>query len=187
MYFNIFGGEDEKCWTDEEIWDIREYRAINIRPLIPRNKFLRTDRYHPNDYWISSDAVLFDTENTITKVINFLDLKIDNERLLRWREIHRKWHKIQMRYMYLSFNLDHILECIVNGWDYKLIDLTFLEEVIIQHFLIYRYDLNLKTWGLEKFPENTAELFQILEPNIHIVPSLYSPSHVPTWVEPNIP
>jgi hypothetical protein len=65
-----------------------------------------------------------------------------------------------------EYNYKHIVESIVNNWSYP-IDLTFDQEIVIQHCLIYHYGLNLKTWQLEKFPNNTQDLHKLLEPNIH--------------------
>ena len=61
---------------------------------------------------------------------------------------------------------DDTMKCIVNGWYKELPELTFDQEVIIQHALIYKHNLNLKTWQLSKFT-NTKQLYQLLEPNIH--------------------
>jgi len=51
--------------------------------------------------------------------------------------------------------------------DLSRFELNLNQEASIQHVLIYKYDLNLKTWGLEKFPNNTKKLHELLEPNIH--------------------
>ena len=60
------------------------------------------------------------------------------------------------------------MDAIVNNWHYE-IDLTFEQEVIVQHCLIYQHGLNLKTWQLEQFPRNTRDLHRLLEPNTHTV------------------
>ena len=39
--------------------------------------------------------------------------------------------------------------------------------------LIYKYGLNLKTWQLEKFPNNTKQLHELLEENIHPIEKIY--------------
>jgi hypothetical protein len=64
------------------------------------------------------------------------------------------------------YNYKHIVDSVVNNWYYQ-IDLTFEQEVVIQHCLIYQHNLNLKTWELTKFPSNTQDLHKLLEPNIH--------------------
>jgi hypothetical protein len=46
-------------------------------------------------------------------------------------------------------------------------NLDFYKEVIIQNALLYKQNLNLKNWQLEKFPANTQDLHKLLEPNIH--------------------
>ena len=47
------------------------------------------------------------------------------------------------------------------------------QEAIVQHILIYKYNLNLKNWQLKKFPDNTQDLHKLLETNIHPTKILY--------------
>jgi hypothetical protein len=64
--------------------------------------------------------------------------------------------------------LDEIINLIIEGrpMDLKRFDLDVLQESVIQHFLLYKHNLNLKTFGLEKF-ENTLQLHNLLEPNVY--------------------
>jgi len=83
------------------------------------------------------------------------------------------WQKKQLDLLDFCYNQPHIVDAIVNNLYYE-IDLTFDQEIIIQHCLIYQHGLNLKTWQLEKFPNNTQDLHKLLEPNIHSVENIYN-------------
>ena len=98
--------------------------------------------------------------------MNWVELPIDNDRYNQWVPIYEDWQQIQMNSLRFQYNYKHIVDCVVNNWSYN-IDLTFDQEVVIQHLLIYQHNLNLKTWQLKKFPGNTKDLHLLLEPNIH--------------------
>ena len=59
--------------------------------------------------------------------------------------------------------------------DLTRFNLDIVRESTIQHVLIYKHGLTLKSWGLEKFPNNTQDLHLLLEPNIyHEVEDIYN-------------
>ena len=61
-----------------------------------------------------------------------------------------------------------VFDAIVHNWYYEIDNLTFEQEVIIQHCLIYQHGLNLKTRQLEKFPSNTHyKTFILFHPRDH--------------------
>lgn len=168
---SFFFSESIAHWNSlglNDIWDIRERNALNIRPLKIDSEFyiphahLRIDC---REFWCHGEVV-------IKRVMDYLSLTIDSNRLDVWREIYNNWRQTHLTSMDFVYNCDHILSSIVNNWNYK-INLTFNQEVIVQHFLIYRYGLNLKTWQLEKFPDNTKKLHRLLETNLHPVPQIY--------------
>ena len=63
---------------------------------------------------------------------------------------------------------DKIINYIIEGYELNLdkFNLDLVQEAAIQHELIYKHNLNLKTWQLTKFT-NTRQLHNLLEPNIH--------------------
>jgi hypothetical protein len=105
--------------------------------------------------------------------MEFCELAVDATRWESWLAVYNKWQKLHLEILEFTFNYQHIVDAIVNDWYYELNDLSFEQEIVIQHCLIYQHGLNLKTWGLEKFPANTKELHQLLEPNIHKIDSIY--------------
>lgn len=146
------------------IWDVRERRALNLRIVSNPDKIV-TNLKFPH-LWI--DCLNFWTrgDTLIQTIMDYVELKIIPDRFESWNVIFKKWQKIQLDALQFDYNCSHIVDAIINNWYYE-IDLTFEQEIIIQHFLIYKHNLNLKTWKLEKFPNNTQLLHQLLEPNIH--------------------
>lgn len=160
-------------WKDlnlTEPWDIRERMALDMRPGEFSDNY-KYNLHHPHlcinclDLWTRTEAVL-------KRIMHYLDLDIVPERLQQWLPICAKWQEMQLSMLDFVFNQPHIVDAIVNNW-YHEIDLTFQQEAVIQHYLIYQHGLNLKTWQLSKFPSNTQDLHQLLEPNIHPVPKIY--------------
>lgn len=154
-----------------EIWDVRERLALDTRPFDQDLINFVPDLQHPH-LWINSIDLWTRTPMVLEKILKFLELPLDNEKFTQWLPICSKWQKIQLDILEFCFNQEHIVDAIINNWHYE-IDLTFDQEVIIQHCLIYQHGLNLKTWQLEKFPKNTKDLHKLLEDNIHQVPKIY--------------
>jgi hypothetical protein len=166
-YQNLFFKSSIDSWKElglTEIWDIRERMALDIRPFdIGPDPVLRLPHLHidSRDWWIRGPKV-------IQKIFKFLSLTLDQERMQQWLPIYYQWQQIQTDALEFVYYIDHIINAIVNNIYFE-IDLTFEEETVVQHCLLYKHNLNLKTWQLTKFPNNTQDLYKLLEPNIHTV------------------
>lgn len=166
-YQEILYSKSTQHWKElglENVWDHRERYALDMR-LNNQTKTEQLDLQHPH-LWIYCQDLWTNGEVVLKKIMNYLALPIAADRLTDWKEIYSQWQKIQIAHMEFEYNRQHIVDSIVNNWFYE-IDLTFKQEAIIQHLLIYKHNLNLKTWGLTKFPRNTQDLYKLLEPNIH--------------------
>jgi hypothetical protein len=174
---NAFFSESQSIWLNHgltEIWDQRERIALDFRPFDMDNFLLDRDvgfdkphqRINSQDYWVNTDAITLE-------IMHKLELAIDNQRYHEWQPIARQWQKIHLQSIKFYRELDHIVTATINGWYYDMGELGLLQEAIIQHCLIYKHNLNLKTWGLSKFPHNTQDLHVLLEDNIHTVPVIY--------------
>lgn len=165
-----------KTWQDlnlNDIWDKRERLALNVRPY-DISKFFSVGFSDPDTmHWVNSPDLWHDTDDVLLELMKSLNLDVVDNRLTAWLPIMRTWQRIQTKNLKFYNNLDYLVECIVNGWHFQIDPLTFDQEVIIQHCLIYKYNLNLKTWGLEKFPDNAIKLHKLLEKNIHPVDKIY--------------
>ena len=153
-----------------DIWDLRERRALNIRPF--QHSRVPLDFSLPH-LWIDSRSFWTLGERYMHKILAYLNLQMDQDRLNMWLPIYAKWQHTQFNHLDFCYVLPHMIESIVNNWDYELGNLTFEQEIVIQHCLIYQHNLNLKTWKLDKFPNNAKDLHLLLETNIHPVASIY--------------
>jgi hypothetical protein len=165
---NMFFNQSQKNWKElglDNVWDLREQMALNIRPFDPGRIDFVPD--HDLSYlWINSVDLWTRTPWVIKKIMKYLQLPFSSEKWDQWLPVCMSWQKIQLDALEFCYNQPHIVNAIVNNWNYE-IDLTFEQEIIIQHCLIYQHGLNLKTWQLERFPNNTQDLHNLLEPNIH--------------------
>ena len=159
----ILYSNNADAWKDVDIWDVRERQALH-KDLISWQQ--GSVDFNFEHYWVDSRNLWYNGDQEIPKIISWLGLEVNKDRFDSWLPIYRKWQQMQIQTLQFEFNYQHIVDSIVNNWSYD-IDLTFEQEVIIQHCLIYQHNLNLKTWQLKKFPNNTKDLHKLLEPNIH--------------------
>ena len=172
---NYFFKDSFDHFNSNNKWDIRERRALNLRPYnvsIGSISDIKINFSLPH-LWIDSRSLWTLGDVTLKKIMNYIGLSIDPERFKQWLPVYQQWARRQLEILDFCHELPHIIDSIVNNWDYQLGDLLFEQEVAIQHFLIYKHNLNLKTWQLEKFPTNTKDLHKLLETNIHSVPVIY--------------
>jgi hypothetical protein len=171
----IFFNHSLAYWKEQGLdnqWDVRERLALDSRPFDTEQIDFSPNSTAPY-LWVNNVDLWTRTAQVIEKIMNYLQLSIHNKRLEQWLPICHSWQKIQLNILEFCYNQQHIVESIINNWHYE-IDLTFEQEVVIQHCLIYQHGLNLKTWQLEKFPNNTKDLHKLLELNIHPVANIYS-------------
>lgn len=166
---SVFFKQSVDSWEQSnltEIWDIREQQALRCRPfnksVIDYN--LQFDFDH---LWLDARSFWYHGGRAIKQIMDYFELTIDPVRMSKWHDIYKAWQALHVSRQEFIYNCDHIVKAIVNNWSYELPELSFTQEVIIQHCLIYQFGLNLKTWQLSKFPKNTQDLHKLLETNIH--------------------
>lgn len=149
------------------IWEQRELMALDIRPFEPVTILDQLDLSLPH---VSVDCVdLFEHgESVMQAIMQHCEIEIDPARWAAWITVYRAWQQIHEDSIRWAINCDHIVRSTVMGWHCP-INLTFYQEAVIQHCLIYQYGLNLKCFGLTQFPNNTKLLHSLLEPNHHPV------------------
>jgi hypothetical protein len=172
--FNDFVGyffKDSKQRWDElnlkDVWDIREFLALNCRPFdiahMIDNIDLTHDHYHINtiELWDRFDE-------SVDDLFRYLEIDINDEHFENWIDVYQQWKKLHKERLFFTWYFDTIIDYVIKGYnlDLERFNLDICQEAAIQHTLIYRHNLNLKTWQLEKFT-NTRQLHELLEPNIH--------------------
>jgi hypothetical protein len=175
-YVEYFFTDSYKIWQEQNlnhVWDQREFLALNMRPFavkqIAGNVDLTITHYNFNTVELYT---MFD--QTVDQLFEFLEINIDNTKKSRWITVYNKWKKIHANRLLFAMYFDTIVDYIINGNNMDLVrfDLDLVQEAAIQHYLIYKHNLNLKTWQLEKFT-NTKQLYNLLEPNTHTLENTY--------------
>jgi hypothetical protein len=162
----LFFKDSLDTWSGQaltEKWDERERLALCSRPFEFDAPDIALQTPHLK---IDSRSLWVNGEHCVKKSLTHLGLSLDESRWDHWIKIYKQWQQPQIQNLEFVFNYHNIVNAIINDL-WLEIDLTFEQEVVIQHCLIYHHNLNLKTWKLEKFPNNTRLLHQLLEPNIH--------------------
>ena len=162
--------KDSLDLMDKNIWDTRELLALNFKHIAPRSSSYRNllDLSMPHVY-VDVKELWFDGESCMQRVMLQLGQPIQQDRLPQWQVAYRDWQASQFDIIKFGWYLPHIIESIVKGYNFDLssIRMDLFCEAVIQGILIQDHNLNLKCYGLEKFPSNTLELHQLLKKNTH--------------------
>ena len=184
---NFFKNNDFSSWTKSDLrdknnnfsswtkWDLREYLSLNIRPFEMSNVDKSLDFSKPH-FYINANEWWLNGSQTIVDVMEYLKLAVNKDRFSKWIDIYKSWQKIQIQILKFQWNFDHICDSIVNNKFYSLkeYNLSLSQEAAIQHVMLYKYGLNFKIYGLEKFPNNTQDLHVLLEANVdHNIEDIY--------------
>jgi hypothetical protein len=158
--------KDTNSNFDDAIWDRREKFALIVKKEPFYDILSKLDRSKPHLYY-TSDDVWNGMHTIINEMCDFAGINPDPEKLTKWLSAYKEW---RLKHdPWTSRHIDRIVDAIINNHylSLKRFDLDFYKEVLIQHMLITKHNMNLKTWQLEKFPNNTQDLHKLLEPNIH--------------------
>jgi len=173
----LFFADSIDQWTRAGLtntWDLRERLALCTRPFDTTRIMEDLEINRSRQYClIDAQSLWYNGTHVMKKIMDFLNLAINETAWTQWVDIYYTWQQLQLKILNFDLEFEHIMNSIVNNWYYEIGSLTFEQEVIIQHCLIYQHGLNLRTWQLEKFPSNTQDLHKLLEPNIHTVPAIY--------------
>jgi len=183
IYGNVFDNHKQVLFADfkilfpdkevpSNIWDLREQYALNLRPYEELPLIVDIDRNYPH-YYLTTNDWYFNGQEHIRNIMKFIGKDIDESRWNHWVTVYQKWSALQKKIINFCNNVESFVKDIVDGNDNEIGPLTLRQEVIIQHLLMYKYNLNLKTWQLESFPNNTKDLHNLLEPNIHNLENIY--------------
>jgi len=175
-YIDHFFTDSYKIWQEQDlncVWDRREFLALNMRPFSTKTISVNVDLTIPH-YNFNAFELYTIFDQKIDQLFDFLEISVDDTRRSHWNEIYSKWKKIHANRLSFTMYFDTIIDYIINGNTMDLVrfDLDLVQEAAIQHYLIYKHNLNLKTWQLEKFT-STTQLHNLLEPNTHKLPHTY--------------
>ena len=147
-------------------WDRRELLALNLQLHTQRLGHEHLD-FSGTHHWVHCHELWYHGTELLPELMHALNIPLQWDRWEHWQTVYQSWQHINYQCVRFQYKLDHIVESIVNNWSYPLHELSFLQEVMIQHELLYKHGLNIKNWQLEHFPDNTQKLHQLLEINHH--------------------
>lgn len=167
---NKFFKDSQQRWDElnlQDVWDVREFLALNFRPFEQFNIYSLLDK--TRDHYVINGTELWTLlDHGIKNLFDYLDTEIDYQRFENWQHVYNNWKSVHYQRLMFSTCFEDFINGILNNHNIDLskFDLDIEQEAAIQHALIYRHNLNLKTWQLEKFI-NTQQLHNLLEPNTH--------------------
>jgi len=160
-----------KVWGEsnlEHVWDSREFLALNFRPFTKSQTMVDCMDLSHDHYAINAIELWDRFDETVGDLFKYLELEINVDNFLKWKTVYNAWKIKHKNRVLFVWYFDMIIDYIINGYNLDLtkFNLDLYQEAAIQHTLIYKHNLNLKTWQLEKFT-NTRQLHELLETNIH--------------------
>ena len=171
-----FFTDSYKIWQEQNlnhVWDQREFLALNMRPFAVKQIAGNVDLTIPH-YNFNTVELYTMFDQTVDQLFDFLEIEINKAKKSHWITVYNKWKKLHSNRLLFAMYFDTIVDYIIDGntMDLARFDLDLVQEAAIQHYLIYKHNLNLKTWQLEKFT-NTKQLHNLLEPNTHPLENTY--------------
>jgi len=150
-----------------DVWDKREFIALNFDPF-DHSSILDYIGNNTNYYHVNALNLWTDFDQCVHKLFDYLGVSISQDRYHAWLLVYNQWKNIHTKRLMFAQNFKTIINNILSGIEFDLtaFDLDIQQEAAIQHFLIYKHNLNFKTWQLVRFT-NTKQLHDLLEPNIH--------------------
>lgn len=178
-FIDYFFDDAKKYWKTKnlnEVWDHREFLALNLRPYDNCNKITDCNIHYSKDVrYLDARDVWCTLDLSIKNIFEWLEISIDESRFAHWVECYRQWRSFHYQQISFGWYFEEIIKAITNNKyiDLKKFDLDIVQEAVIQHELIYKHNLNLKTHNLDKFID-TVQLHNLLEENFHPVEDLYN-------------
>jgi hypothetical protein len=163
-YFN-----DSVQKIDNNVWDLRELIALNFEHFKVNGTYIKEIDRTIDHLYIDSKDLWYNGENCLQRIFRYLGKTIAIERLPSWRTAYQKWQSMQLKILQTNWYIPTIVDSIVNNYslDLDFLNLNLIQEGVIQGHLIKDHNLNLKCYGLKKFPSNTRNLHSLLEENTH--------------------
>lgn len=169
-FLEFFFSENLKIWRSQNlnnIWDQREFLALNIRPF-DRNSITQCHSFDFSHFALPADKSWLELDQHILDILDYCKIPLDQSKYQQWITAYKQWQALHTDRIQFCRIFDQLIDAILTNKPIDLIplNLDIVREAAIQHCLIYKHNLNFKTWQLEKFT-NTQQLHQLLEPNIH--------------------
>ena len=153
-------------------WDYREFMSLNFGKngaYDTKEKISKYIRDYNKDFFYTDINECWHMLDTLMEdIIAWTGLELDNKRLDTWRPIYNSWRDKTRNIFLFDWYFDEIINAILknNYIDLTRYKLTLIHESIILNELIYNYNLNIASHGVERFID-TQQVHDLLEPNLH--------------------
>jgi hypothetical protein len=153
-----------------DVWDLRELIALNFNYFEVDHTYLDVIDRSIEHLIIPSKDILYNGEECLVRIFNYLGQKIIANQLPIWRSAYLQWQSVQLKILKFNWYLPIVVDSIIHNYNFDLsfLNLTLLQEAVIQGHLIKNHHLNLRCHGLKQFPKNTKDLHSLLEERTHI-------------------
>lgn len=149
------------------IWDQREFLSLNLdhRDTRKISKFIKLSDKH---YIVDCGELFNRFEFTVKDLFSFLGIEIVKDRWDSWKAVYESWRELHVSNLQFALYFDRIVAAIVENQyiDLARFKLDIVQEAAIQRELLYKHNLSLKTWQLDRFVD-TQQLHLRLEENVY--------------------
>lgn len=148
---------------DLDLWELRELASLYWfnRSDYDDSQFTELCLQYPQVKLLPVNRLRDDPLSAITEVLTYFDVDFNHDEISiiveSWKAVQHDINKDQL--------CEHIVDCIVNQVDYSWEDqdIKFLDEAYIQKRL-RDHGLEIKCYQLNKFPNNTQDFKDLIEP-----------------------
>ena len=144
-------------YKDMQMFELREALSLLIDQQV---EYLEIhDSIDNNWLCITTDDLLYDFRNTISKIIEYTGLTIDHSQNIE--EFYKEWFKKQQYIIDEFEKINAIVDSINSGSNMTWDKLSILGEAIVQSRL-RQQGIEIACHGLNQFPTNTNDLTKVL-------------------------
>jgi hypothetical protein len=155
---NLSGwSRDYTHWSQMALWELREWLSLFYPGWT--QEFVNT-QHHVNDTWLKifNTDILYDTESTLNKLIDFCKLTVKPG----LAEFVQEWQSKQ-QYIVDEFNLlDQIIDSTITQQTLTWQPINIVAEAIVQQRLRAK-GYEIRCDGLNIFPTDSTTLYNLLE------------------------
>jgi hypothetical protein len=161
-------------WTDSDLtkpfWEQREQLALDIHPFTNTDSVVAKLAHTTSNYFLLAPDLWNQFDQTVYNLFDYLGVAIDSNRFKQWLPVYHEWQKLHTERQQWCLYFDSIIQAIIDGnyIDLQRFDLDMIQEATILRALLYRHNLTLKCYGLDRFTD-TVQLHNLLEPNFHTI------------------
>ena len=162
----------------KSIWEHRDFLAVRSRPFDPVT-ITNSSNFSFDHYYLNALDLFTTFSSTLYELFDYLEIKIDQDRLDQWVTIYHSWQKIVNQRLIFSHYFDEIVINILAGKHMDLVrfNLDIVQESALQHILLYQFRRSLQSKNLINFV-STQQLHKLLCNDVSDIKSYWPRPHL---------